>query len=259
MEIPFIIAHRGGDLAPENTIPSFEAADAMGARMVEFDVQLSADNRLVVIHDETIDRTTNMKGTVKDFTLADLRLMDAGNWFNPAFAYTQIPTLDEVIDFCSRHKILMNLEIKASDDREQNLRIAKAVCGRLKNDSSIHSQILVSSFDKRCLFEVRKHLPDIGMAYLIDIHDWKVEWLRVSQKLEKEVDALNCLSVNVNHWSDRTGQMILTEHHVEQIKGLTKAPYLLSYTVNDSRRAQQLRDFGVDAVFSDNLEMIELF
>lgn len=259
MKIPFIIAHRGGDLAPENTIPSFEAADAMAAKMVEFDVQLSSDENLVVIHDETLDRTSNMKGPVKHFTLADLRLVDAGNWFNPAFAYTQIPMLDEVLDFCSSHNILMNLEIKASDDLEQNLKIAQAVSKRLKDDEKLQSQILLSSFDSQCLFEARKHLPTIAMGYLIDIHDWKVEWLRVSQKLEAEVDVLDCLSVHVNHWSDRTGQVILTEHHVEQIKGLTKAPYLLSYTVNDPSRAQQLRDFGVDAVFSDKLEMIELF
>lgn len=258
MKIPFIIAHRGGDLAPENTMPSFEAASAMGAQMVEFDVQLSADNRLVVIHDETVDRTTNMRGNIKDFSLADIRLMDAGSWYSGAFVYTQIPTLDEVLEYCSRKNLLMNLEIKASDDHQQNLKITQHVVARLKGDEALQSQILLSCFDNQCLFAARQYLPDIAMGYLLDIHDWKNEWVRAKDKL-KEVDQLECLSVHINHWSDQTDQMILTERHVEQIKELTKAKHLLSYTVNDFNRASELRDWGVDAVFSDDLDLMERF
>lgn len=259
MQIPFFIAHRGGDLAPENTMPSFEAAAAMGAKMIEFDVQLSADGHLVVIHDDTVNRTTNRRGQVSKHSLADLRLMDAGSWFSPAFVYTQIPTLDEVLEFAASRKLLINLEIKSTGDSTQNQKLTEAIAEKLSDYEALQTQILISSFHSECLYTLRKRHPYIPMGYLVVIHDWKNEFLRTKHKIQKEVDELNCQSIHINHASDRSGQTILTEHHIEQLKNLSQAEYLMSYTVNDVCRAQQLKDWGVDALFSDRLEMIESF
>jgi glycerophosphoryl diester phosphodiesterase len=94
-----VIAHRGfSAAAPENTIAAVRAAIAVQADMVEIDVTLTADDSIVVIHDEILDRTTDGKGEVSRFTLAELKQLDAGSWFDPSFAGEPIPTLDQVLD-----------------------------------------------------------------------------------------------------------------------------------------------------------------
>ena len=92
-------AHRGDvAAAPENTIPAFVSAVKKGAGMIEFDVQLSKDGHLVIMHDTSVDRTTNGKGRVSDLTFQELRALDAGGWFDPSFTNTQIPTLEEALN-----------------------------------------------------------------------------------------------------------------------------------------------------------------
>lgn len=92
-------AHRGDvAAAPENTIPAFLSAVAKGAPQIEFDVNMSSDGHLVVMHDATVDRTTDGTGKVTDFTLAELKALDAGSWFGPEFAGTRIPTLRETLE-----------------------------------------------------------------------------------------------------------------------------------------------------------------
>ena len=100
---PLIFAHRGAcKVAPENTLPAFEAAVRLGADGVELDVQYSSDGGLVVFHNPTLDATTNGTGHVTAHTLDELRSLDAGSWFGPEFAGTRIPTLDEALDLLAR-------------------------------------------------------------------------------------------------------------------------------------------------------------
>ena len=107
-----IIAHRGASAYyPENTLPSFEGAIAMGADMVELDVQLTSDKEVVVFHDEKISRCTDGRGKIADHTLAKLKKLDAGSWFDKKFQNTRIPTLAEVLGVC-KNKIAVNIEIK---------------------------------------------------------------------------------------------------------------------------------------------------
>ena len=110
-----VIAHRGASsYAPENTLAAFDLALAMGARHLELDVHLSSDGHVVVIHDDTVDRTTNGSGTVTGHTLAALQELDAGSWFGAAFAGARIPTLDEVL---ARYqgRVHVHTEIKGHD------------------------------------------------------------------------------------------------------------------------------------------------
>jgi glycerophosphoryl diester phosphodiesterase len=110
-----VIAHRGASgWAPENTLPAFQKAAELEADMIEFDIQLSADRHIVVIHDKTVDRTTNGTGRVAEKSFAELRQLDAGAWFAPNFAGTRIPTLREVLSTIS-DSIQLNIELKHFD------------------------------------------------------------------------------------------------------------------------------------------------
>jgi len=101
LQKPAIIAHRGCKrFYPENTIASFEAAINARAHMIELDVTFSKDRELIVIHDDTLDRTTNGSGFVQERELAVIKALDAGSWFDPSFKGEKVPTLEEVINCC---------------------------------------------------------------------------------------------------------------------------------------------------------------
>src|SRR3990172_9288447 len=110
VEYPLIFAHRGASAhAPENTLAAFRRALDDGSPAIEFDVKLSADGHAVVIHDQTVDRTTDGHGRVRELTLEQLKALDAGGWFDSAFRGERIPTLDEVLASLDR-RALMNIE-----------------------------------------------------------------------------------------------------------------------------------------------------
>ena len=107
-----IVAHRGNSAeCPENTLAAFRSALDLGADVLEFDVQTCADGHMVVMHDPTVDRTTNGRGRVADLALGDLRLLDAGNWFAPQFTAERIPLLDEVLDMVPP-QVGLNIHLK---------------------------------------------------------------------------------------------------------------------------------------------------
>lgn len=115
---PFISAHRGfSDAAPENTLPALEAALAAGADVAEIDVKLTADGHLVLMHDATFDRTTTGHGPIGALTLAEIRTLDAGSWFDARFAGTRVPTLDEVLEW-SAGRLGILLEMKNCPERD---------------------------------------------------------------------------------------------------------------------------------------------
>lgn len=108
-----ICAHRGASgTHPENTVPAYEEAVRLGAHMVELDLALTRDGEIVLMHDATVDRTTNGKGRVLDFTLAELKRLDAGAWKHPRFAGTRVPTLAEALAVLPRN-VWINLDTKA--------------------------------------------------------------------------------------------------------------------------------------------------
>jgi glycerophosphoryl diester phosphodiesterase len=123
---PYIVAHRGLIRhAPENTLANFRACLELRIGF-EVDVQRTKDGHLVCIHDDTVDRTTNGTGNVVDLTLTELRTLDAGSWFAPAFRGERIPSLDEVFKTLSRypHRILVAMDLKAADVEEDVVRLA---------------------------------------------------------------------------------------------------------------------------------------
>lgn len=109
---PLVMGHRGASgHAPENTMASFKKAVEMGVEAVELDVHLTADNRLVVMHDETVDRTTNGKGEIAKLTLAEIQQLDAGSWYGPEFKGEPVPTLEEVLSW-ARGVVPVVIEVK---------------------------------------------------------------------------------------------------------------------------------------------------
>src|SRR5438270_12822926 len=116
MQAPIIIAHRGGSAeAPENTMAAFRHAIDIGMRFVELDVQMSREGELVVMHDETVDRTNDGTGAIHDMTLEELRNLDAGSWFGPQFVGEKIPMLREVLELCMGAGVGVVIELKAPE------------------------------------------------------------------------------------------------------------------------------------------------
>lgn len=161
--IPLIVAHRGDSAnAPENTLAAFRLALENGADGIELDVMLSADQKLVVIHDDTLDRTTNGHGQVGNMPLAALRELDAGSWFRPEFKGEPIPLLDEVFaEFGG--KFLINVELKNYKTPKDQL--PELVVALIKKHG-IAGSVLLSSFNARNLPRAKSLAPEIRTGLL---------------------------------------------------------------------------------------------
>jgi glycerophosphoryl diester phosphodiesterase len=164
---PLIVAHRGYSARyPENTLAAFEAAKQAGAHMVELDVSLTKDRRLVVMHDDTVDRTTDGSGVVRQMTLEQLRRLDAGSWFDPRFAAERPPTLAQVLDLARGH-LAVNVEIKPEAVEAPGP--ADAVERQIVNlvrDMGMPDEVLISSFNWSVLARIRQMAPEIAVGLL---------------------------------------------------------------------------------------------
>ncbi|HOO73543.1 MAG TPA: glycerophosphodiester phosphodiesterase family protein [Spirochaetota bacterium] len=177
------IAHRGySEKYPENTMPAFKAALDAGADMIELDVHLSRDRKLVVIHDETIDRTSNGSGRVGDMSLAELRKFDYRHTFREK-GPCDIPLLEDVIELV-KGRAGLNIEIKNLPSHYRG--IEEILAGTLKKTGFL-DDALVSSFDHFSLEEIKRVEPAVKTGMLYDSL-----WL----SFNREVDILGCFSVH---------------------------------------------------------------
>jgi glycerophosphoryl diester phosphodiesterase len=160
---PLTLAHRGHSTTiPEQTMAAYRAAIAAGVDAIEVDVHLTRDRHLVLLHDETLDRTTDGRGPVAEHTLAEVRALDAGNWFEPRFAGERVPTLDQLLDLAAEAGIFCIIEVKGGD-HEQSLRIAHATADRLAERGELERHV-VSSFDQVALGVLRQRHPTLDVA-----------------------------------------------------------------------------------------------
>jgi len=172
---PLVFAHRGASkVAPENTLPAFEQAIRLGADGVELDVQYSSDGAMVIFHNLNLEKTSDGSGRVTAHTLAELRGLDAGSWFDPQFAGTRIPILDEVLDLL-KGKLLINIELKVLDTLSSGLGgdVVKAV-----RVHAMAEQVVISSFNPFALRKAKRAGPEIECALLL-AHDLP-GWMRSS-------------------------------------------------------------------------------
>lgn len=160
---PLVIAHRGArDVAPENTLAAFRAALEAGADGIELDVTRCATGEIVVIHDDTVDRTTDGHGRVAEMPFGALRELDAGRWFNEAFRGERIPLLEEVLDLVGG-KLRINIEIKGKDWRDTGIEAEIAETIRRRG---LTSSIIISSFNPWALRRMRRAAADVRLGFL---------------------------------------------------------------------------------------------
>lgn len=160
---PLVIAHRGASgSAPENTMAAFRAAVAAGADGIELDVTRCASGEIVVIHDATVDRTTDGSGAIAELSLRALRNLDAGAWYSPEFAGERVPLLAEVLDELGA-SLRVNIEIKGRELRGEGIEreIAAMVCGR-----GLQERVLISSFNLAALRRMEAAAPDLQRGLL---------------------------------------------------------------------------------------------
>ncbi|MEX2648205.1 MAG: glycerophosphodiester phosphodiesterase [Alphaproteobacteria bacterium] len=231
--VPRVIGHRGAArLAPENTLAGLRKAKAEGATWVEFDVKLTADGIPIVLHDDTLERTTNGTGPVARLTLAEIARLDAGSWWGPAFAGERVPTLETALATLAELGLGANVELKPCPGREiETGRVVGAFLARAW--PAALPPPLLSSFSPEALEAAREVAPGIARGMLV--HDRRAEW----QILARRVDA-----VSVHTWRD-----FVTPDFAGAIRA---AGYeLLVYVVNDAAEARRLFALGVAAVFAD--------
>lgn len=236
------MGHRGASaIAPENTLAAFRACKEHGVNWFEFDVGVIADGTAVVIHDNTLDRTTDATGLVDNLTAADLATIDAGSWFSPEFAGERIPTLRQVIELMNELELDANLEIKASSQPRLLAAVVMTELERL--DPARH--VIISSFDPRLLARVYRALP---------------RWNRRSNRASLEIGYLFSAPQMARIWravglSTHAAAMHPWEKTLtaEKVAVYKRAGFAVNtWTVNDADRARELAAWGVDAVISDN-------
>lgn len=231
----FIIAHRGfSGVAPENTLISFKKAIEIGADMIEFDVSLSKDGIPVVIHDKTVNRTTNSKGKVENFTLEELKSFDAGSWYKTEFKDEKIPTLEEVIKI-SKGKIILNIEIKKySVKRKIKVDGLEHKIVQLLEKYEMTNDVLISSFSKMAIQRIKEFNSDIPVAYLYRFG--------LNPRVIKAFDKFGIYSFNISKRS--FSKKSLNNLHDKGIK-------LNLYTINQKREMRKFIKHGVDGIITN--------
>ncbi|NYT60890.1 glycerophosphodiester phosphodiesterase [Alcaligenaceae bacterium] len=237
---PKLIAHRGaGRHAPENTLSSMRLGASHGYTMMEYDVKLSKDGIAILLHDDTVDRTSNGSGSAAAKTFNELALLDVGAWHSKAYAGETIPTLQSIAAYTLANGICSNIEIKPCSGTEaetgrQVARLAQALW------ADADAPPLLSSFSELALEAAMQAAPDLPRALLLD-GEPPSNWQERAQRLK-------CMGLNLDH--EYTTPAL--------VQSVRQAGYTLAiWTVNDPARIQELFDWGCDAVVTDEVASIK--
>jgi glycerophosphoryl diester phosphodiesterase len=229
MRAPWIIAHRGASgHAPENTLAAFKRALELGAGFIETDLHLTRDARFVAIHDSTLERTTNGHGAVADFTLAELRKLDAGLWYDRTYTGEHIPTLEEILDFARKHDVVFYLEVKHSAAGGMNSTLVAA----LRNADNA-ARTIVISFDPSTLAAIRRIDPSIMIGLLVE---------------EAKPDSVEiALAVGARQLCPRSS--VVTSELVKQAHRANL--HVATWTVNLPEEMRSVIALGADGIMTD--------
>lgn len=230
-----VIGHRGlAAVAPENTLAAFAAARDAGLRWVELDAKLCASGELIVLHDNTVDRTSNGQGRAAQLSYRQLQQLDAGSWFDQRFAGERIPLLVDVLQFCAEHGIGINIELKPNPT--DYVATARAVATLVQAGDWLNRlPLLVSSFSRQSLRAIQRYLPALPRGLLLERH-WPLD------QLLAELTALDAISC---HYDAR----LVNADWIAAIRASGRD--VLVWTVNNQAQAEALWQAGVSAVFSD--------
>lgn len=226
-----IFAHRGASMyAPENTLPAFTLAVQMGAEGIETDVQLTKDHIPVLIHDEKINRTTNGKGFVKDFTFKQLKQLDAGSWFSNTYKNASLLSLTEFLRWAKSHSLSLNIELK--NNRIDYPHLEAIVFERVKHYEML-DRTIVSSFNPKSILRLKPFRDQMEVAFLVK---------RRTRRLLKQTKYLKAHALHIKY----------NALHKSLIQQAKRENILLRvYTVNRAR--QLLRCFRRECagIFTD--------
>jgi glycerophosphoryl diester phosphodiesterase len=240
---PRLIAHRGGGrCAPENTLGAMREGFDRGYRMVEFDVKLSRDGVLVLMHDDTVERTCNGTGVVAAMDYAQLAQLDAGYATRaalPRFVGEPVPTLAAVLAFCAANGVAVSIEIKPNPGEAASTGAAAAACARAWA-SHFALPPLLSSFEAEAIAAAQRTAPDLPRAHLFAREKLAADWLVRLARYE-------CAALDTHH-TDLSPQIVANAH---------AAGYRVRcYTVNEAERMRELIAWGVDSLFTDAIDTI---
>jgi glycerophosphoryl diester phosphodiesterase len=229
MRAPWIVAHRGASgYTPENTLAAFQRAVELGATFIETDLHLTRDARFVAIHDPTLERTSNGKGPVRERTLAELRGLDAGMWYDRQFMEERIPTLEEVLDFARKRDVVFYLEIKYDSAWGMHHALVSALQG-----AETAARTIVLSDDPSTLVALRKLDSAIMMGLLVE--DGKADPVKAAL----DVGARQLCP----RWDLVTPELV-TQAHRADLKVVT-------WTVNDGEKMRAAVAAAVDGIMTD--------
>jgi len=248
---PLVIGHRGFcKIAPENTLPSFQFAVTAGADLVELDYHHTKDGVPVVIHDPTLDRTSDARtvwGTtnieVSSKTLDEIKTLDAGSWFNAKYKGTRFPTLVEALDTIQGAGGMTVIEHKAGD---------AATCVKMLREKNLINRVVVHSFHWDYLRDFHKLAPEQVLIALgpPSAHDDGKKLSTMEKFLSaKWLDGMKDTDARVIHWNQMVTKESVAEAHKRGLK-------VWIYTIDDPALANQLLDMGVDGLTSNNTSII---
>jgi len=234
LSLVLIIAHRGASgHAPEHTFASYDLALKMGADYIEQDLQMTSDGVLVVLHDETLDRTTDCTGPVKAHTLAEIKRCDAGSWFGPKFAGQRVPTLEEVFQRYGR-KANYYIETKSPEiypGMEEALLALLTKYG-LRDRAARDWQVLIQSFSPESLLRVRELDPSLPLIQL------------TQAGARPLVPVVSGYAVGLGPSASDVDAQLVADAHAQCLS-------VHPYTVNDPAQMRDLIGLGVDGMFTN--------
>ncbi|PSJ46336.1 glycerophosphoryl diester phosphodiesterase [Zobellella endophytica] len=228
-----LCGHRGvASLAPENTLAGLRKAAELGLSWVEIDVQLTRDQKVVVIHDEKVNRCSDGKGKLRKYEWDELRKLDAGSWFDPAFEQERIPRLRDYLALARELGIKVNVELKVYDKDD-----AGRLCRRLSKLIDKHGfdkgSLLLSSFDPDCLRYLQVLQPQVPRGLLVE---------HVPDDWQQQLERLECAALHCNY-------RYLSREQAEAVKATGYR--LHCYTANHPDKVKDFPAWGVDMIFTD--------
>lgn len=233
------IAHRGfSGKYPENTLIAFKKAIELEADMIELDITLSKDKIPVVIHDDTMDRTTNGKGKIRATSFNKLKLLDAGSWKNPKFHQEKIPTLEEVLQLIKKSKIDLNIEIKSSAfEKKFSPSCIESQTLNLIQKYKLLNRIVISSFEPKVLLRLRELSAKVKLSFLIEpnFEILKIDPIAFVKQIRASSLNMHKSQVNTNIFTEAMN---------------LKIPIYI-YTVNTTQEMKKMQKQKVTGVFTN--------
>lgn len=236
---PMIIAHRGAmAYAPENTIAAFKLGIELCADAIELDLRQTKDKIPVALHDATVNRTTNGNGNVLNYTLAELKKLDAGSWFNNKFNSEKIPSLQEVIDIVTDSVILI-IELKEGNETYPDIE-ENAIS--IIRENKIESHTILKSFDPNVLERLRKLAPDIPLLY---VYTFRLPWLGMI--IDRGITFGSIFNIDTDYLQPH--RFFLSESFVKAAQ--SHGFKIISWGVNSEEDIIESLEYGVDGIETD--------